>query len=309
MKVGYIGLGLMGRGMALNLVKGGIDLLVYDLDPAAVQALTDAGAAPATSVAELARQVDVLFTSLPGPPQVEAVVLGEGGIVHSMKPGLVLFELSTSSLALAKRIDREIRDRGGVMMDAPVSGGPAGAASGDLAFWVGGEKDIFDRHQDLLGAMGDKAIYLGPLGAGTVTKLVNNLLGQMILASMAEVFSLGVKAGLDPLDLWEALRLGVVGKQSVLNMLTKQFLPGKYDTPAFAMKLGHKDVALATAMAKELGVPMRLANMTLEEMTEALARGLGEMDTRVHMRLQLERAGVEIAVEEGRLARVLAAQT
>jgi len=308
MKVGYIGLGLMGRGMALNLVKGDIDLVVYDLDPAAVQALTDAGAASATSVAELARQVDVIFTSLPGPPQVEAVVLGEGGIVQSMKPGLVLFELSTSSLSLAKRIDQEIRDRGGVMMDAPVSGGPAGAASGDLAFWVGGDKDIFDRHQGLLGAMGDKAIYLGPLGAGTVTKLVNNLLGQMILASMAEVFSLGVKAGLDPLDLWEALRLGVVGKQSVLNMLTKQFLPGKYDTPAFAMKLGHKDVALATAMAKELGVPMRLANMTLEEMTEALARGLGDMDTRVHMRLQLERAGVEIAVEEGRLARVLSAQ-
>lgn len=305
MKVGYIGLGRMGRGMALNLLKGGYDLTVYDAIPAAGQALAEAGAKVASSVAELTKSVDVIFSSLPGPPEVEAVMLGEGGVVENLSPGQAVFELSTSSLGLAKRLDAEISARGGHMMDAPVSGGPAGAASGDLAFWVGGDKDVYDRHADVLAAMGDKAIYLGPLGAGTVTKLCNNLLGQTSLVVMAEVFSLGVKGGLDPLDLWEALKLGVVGKKSIIHMLTKQFLPGEYDDPAFLMKLGHKDVALASGLAKELGVPLRLGNMALEEMTEALARGWGERDTRVHMKLQLDRAGVSIAVDKERLSRVV----
>jgi 3-hydroxyisobutyrate dehydrogenase len=122
------------------------------------------------------------------------------------------------------------------------------------------------------------------------------------MLSMAEVFSMAVKAGVDPLELWEALRLGAAGKASPLNMLTNQFLPGQYETPAFALKLAHKDVTLATAMARELGVPMRLANMTMEEMTEALGRGFGEQDSRSYLKLQLERAGVSIAVEPDRLA-------
>jgi 3-hydroxyisobutyrate dehydrogenase len=307
MKVGYIGLGRMGRGMALNLAKhDDVELIVYDANPAAVAALTDGGAQAAASIAELTCQAEVVFTSLPGPPEVEAVVLGPGGVVESMRAGLTLFELSTSSHALARRIAEVMRAKGGEMMDAPVSGGPAGAASGDLAFWIGGDKATYDRCEELLLKMGDKPRYLGPLGAGTATKLVNNALGQMILACLAEVFSLGVKAGLDPLDLWEALKLGVVGKSSVLNMLTKQFLPGKFDEPAFLMKLGHKDVALATAMAHELQVPMRLASLTYEEMTEALARGWGDRDTRVHMKLQLERAGVDIAVDQARLSETLA---
>ncbi|ANI80101.1 2-hydroxy-3-oxopropionate reductase (plasmid) [Sphingobium sp. EP60837] len=302
MKVGFIGLGRMGSGMALNLLKTGHDLTIFDTNPDAVAVLTSAGAKSAASVGELAGQVDVLFTSLPGPPEVEAVVLGEGGVVANMREGLVLFELSTSSRDLAKRIDEAMRAHRGQALDAPVSGGPAGAAGGDLAFWVGGERATFDRYASVLAAMGDKACYMGPAGTGIVTKLVNNLLGQMALSCMAEVFSMGVKAGIDPLDLWEALKLGVVGKQSIIQMLVKQFLPGNYDEPAFAMKLGHKDVALATGMARELGVPMRLSNLVMEEMTEALARGWGDRDTRVHMSLQLERAGVQIAVDPDRLA-------
>lgn len=304
-QVGFIGLGRMGRGMAGNLVKRGVRLVVFDADPEATKALVDAGARAATSVAELAGQVAVVFTSLPGPAQVEEVVLGPHGVVANMAPGLVLFELSTSSLSLNRRIRDAFEDKGGSMLDAPVSGGPAGAASGDLALWVGGDREVYERHLDLLGKIGDKVRHVGPIGAGTVAKLVNNMAGYMILETMAEVFSLGVKAGVDPLDLWEALRLGVVGKQSPLFMLTNQFLPGKYETPAFALKLGHKDVMLGTGLAKELGVPMRLANMTLEEMTEALGRGWGEQDSRAYLKLQLERAGVQIAVEPARLQRAI----
>lgn len=309
MKVGFIGLGRMGQGMARNLVKAGVPLLVYDRSPEAVKALVDAGAQAASSVAEVASSVSVVFTSLPGPVQVEEVVLGQGGIVENMAQGLVLFELSTNSLALNRRIYDAMKRKGGSMMDAPVSGGPAGAASGDLALWIGGDQDVYDRHLDLLRKFADKPRRVGEIGAGTVTKLANNMAGFMILGIMAEVFSLGVKGGVDPLELWQALRLGVVGKQSPLFMLTQQFLPGKFETPAFALQLGHKDVTLATNLAKELGVPMRLASMTLEEMTEALGRGWGQQDSRAFMKLQLERAGVQIAVDPEKVQAAVAAST
>jgi len=307
MKVGFIGLGRMGQGMARNLVKGGVSLVVYDTNPEPVKELVEAGAQKAASIAELARQVEVVFTSLPGPVQVEDVVLGPQGILANMASGLVLFELSTSSLALNRRIDQAFKEKGGAMLDAPISGGPAGAASGDLALWVGGDREVYERHLDLLRKIGDKPRHVGPIGAGTVAKLAHNMAGYMILETMAEVFSVGVKAGVDPLELWEALRLGMVGKQSPLFMLVNQFLPGKYETPAFALKLAHKDVTLATGLGKELGVPMRLANMTLEEMTEALARGWGEQDSRAYLKLQLERAGVQIAVDPERLQKAISA--
>ncbi len=301
MKAGFIGLGRMGQGMARNLLKAGIDLTVYDQSPDALRALVEAGAKGAASVADLASQVDVLFTSLPGPAQFEEVVLGPQGVMAHMRPGLVLFDLSTNSLSLVRRVQLLFQERGASMLDSPVSGGPAGAASGDLAILVGGDKEVFDRHFTLLRSIGDKASYVGAIGSGTVAKLAHNTLGYMFLESMAEVFSLAVKAGMDPLDLWKAMRLGMVGRGSPMNMLVNQFLPGKYEPPAFALKLAHKDVSLTTAMAKELGVPMRLANMTLEEMTEALVRGLGEQDSRAYMKLQLERAGVQIAVDPARL--------
>ena len=307
MKVGFIGLGRMGQGMARNLVKAGVELVVFDSNPAAVQALVEAGAKAATSVADLVGKVGVVFTSLPGPSQVEEVVLGPAGILPNMSLGLVLFDLSTSSLSLNRRLYEALKAKGGSMLDAPVSGGPAGAASGDLAIWVGGDKEVFYRHLELLRKFGDKAHYVGLIGAGTVAKLSHNMCGYIMQFALAEVFSVGVKAGVDPLDLWEAMRLGLVGRQSPMFMLTNQFLPGKYEPPGFALKLGHKDVMLATGLAKELGVPMRLANMTLEEMTEGLGRGWGEQDARAFLKLQLERAGVEIAVDPVRLEKAVAA--
>jgi 3-hydroxyisobutyrate dehydrogenase len=301
MNVGFIGLGRMGQGMALNLLKAGVSLVVHDKSVEAVKVLVDAGAQAASNVADLARRVEVVFTSLPGPAQVEEVVLGRDGLVENMAPGLVLFELSTNSLALNRRIYDAFKRKGGAMMDAPVSGGPAGAASGDLALWIGGDQEVYDRHIELLRKFADKPRRVGEIGAGTIVKLANNVAGVMLLEVMAEVFTLAVKGGIEPLEMWQALRLGVVGKQSPIFMLTNQFLPGNFDAPAFALKLSHKDAMLATNLAKELGVPMRLANMTLEEMTEALGRGWGERDTRSFLQLQTERAGVKIAVDPQRI--------
>jgi 3-hydroxyisobutyrate dehydrogenase len=301
--IGFVGLGRMGRGMASNLFRrSGEEVMVFDTSPEAVDALVRIGAIAASSIEELARSSTVVFTSLPGPPQVEEVVFGSGGILDNLKPGFVLFDLSTNSLSLQRRIYDAFALRGAAMLDAPVSGGPAGATSGDLAIWVGGARELYDRHLPLLRSIGDRPRYVGGLGAGTVTKLSHNMLGYMIMLSMAEVFSMAVKAGVDPLDLWESIRMGVVGKQSPLDMLTKQFLPGLYETPAMALRLGHKDMTLGTMLGHELGVAMRMADLTHAEMTEALAKGLGDQDSRAYLKLQLERADVEIAVDPDRLS-------
>ena len=305
MKVGFVGLGRMGQGMARNLLKGGASLVVLDASPDAVARLVADGASEAKSLTELVREVQVVFTSLPGPAQVESVVFGPEGIVQHMLPGLVLFDLSTSSLDLNRRIEQAFREKDGFMLDAPVSGGPHGAASGDLAIWVSGDRAAFDRHEHLLNMMGDKIRYVGAIGAATVAKLAQNLSAFMILQVMAEVFSMGVKAGVEPLALWEALRLGSVGKQSPLMLLVKQFMPGTYEPAAFALKLAYKDMKLATDLARSLDVPMRLASLTMDEMTEAMGRGWGEQDARACLKLQLERAGVEIAVDPRRMEKAL----
>jgi 3-hydroxyisobutyrate dehydrogenase-like beta-hydroxyacid dehydrogenase len=193
------------------------------------------------------------------------------------------------------------------MLDAPVSGGPAGAASGRLAIWVGGEQAVFDRHKSILDAIGDQARYIGPIGSASVAKLVHNCAGYAINVALAEVFTMGVKAGVDPLVLFEAIRQGALGRARVFDRLADQFLPGKFDPPAFALKLAHKDVALATALGREFNVPMKMANIALAEMTEALNRGWGDRDSRVAMLLQEERSGVEIAVDPAAVRAVLVA--
>ena len=192
------------------------------------------------------------------------------------------------------------------MLDAPVSGGPAGAKTGKLAIWVGGDRALFDRHKPLLDAMGDQAYYVGPIGAGAVAKLVHNCTSFAVRAVMAETFSMGVKAGVEPLALWKAVRQGTTGRRRTFDGLMDKFLPGTYDPPSFALKLGHKDVSLATALGREVGVPMRLANLALDELTEALNRGWGDQDSSSFMLLETERAGIELAVSPDVLKKILA---
>ena len=191
------------------------------------------------------------------------------------------------------------------MLDAPVSGGPEGARSGRLAVWVGGDQAIFARHRPVLDAFADAARYIGPIGAGSVAKLVHNCAGYVIQTALAEVFSMGVKAGVEPLALWEAVRSGATGRQRTFDRLHDRFLANSYDPPSFALKLAHKDMRLATELGREVGVPMRLANMAFAEMTEALNRGWENRDSRSPMLLQLERCGIEIAVDRKRIREVL----
>ena len=206
---------------------------------------------------------------------------------------------------MVRKIHAAFAERDVYMLDSPVSGGPRGARTGKLALWVGGDEQIFNRHKGALDAMGDKARYVGPIGAGSVAKLVHNGAGYCIQTALAEMFTVGVKAGVEPLALWEAVREGASGRRRTFDGLIDQFLPGKYEPAAFALRLAHKDMSLATQLGRDFNVPMRVANLALAELSEALNRGWGHRDSRSPMLLQEERAGVEIRVDEQRLKEAL----
>jgi len=305
MRVGFIGLGTMGASMASNLQKAGHELCVTDLRREAAAPHVAAGAAWKDTPRQVAEGVEVVFTSLPGPQEVEAVATGADGLIHGMPKAAAFFDLSTNSPALVRRLHAVFKEKGLHLLDAPVSGGPKGARTRKLALWVGGDRAIYDRFKPVLDAIGDQPYYVGPIGAGSVAKLVHNCAGYAVQTALAEVFTMGVKAGVDPLELWKAVRQGAGGRRRTFDGLVDQFLPGVFDPPAFTLKLAHKDVSLATALARELGVPMRVANLTLEEMTEALNRGWSQRDSRVAMLLQEERAGVQIAVPADKIRAVL----
>ena len=305
MKVGFIGLGTMGAFMAANIQKAGYQLVIHDIRREAGANRLAAGAVWADSPKAVAEQCEVIFTSLPGPKEVEPVVFGEDGILAGVRKGAAYFDLSTNSQALVKRFAAALAEKGAYGFDAPVSGGPKGAETGKLAIWVGGDRAVFDKHKALLDSFGDQAAYIGPVGSATVAKLVHNMAGYAIQTAMAEVFSMGVKAGMDPLELWKAIRQGSLGRRRTFDRVTDQFLVDKYDPPAFSRKLAHKDVSLAVQMGRELGVPMRFCNLTLEEMNEAMNRGWENLDSRVPMKLQLERAGVSVKCDPAAVQAVL----
>jgi 3-hydroxyisobutyrate dehydrogenase-like beta-hydroxyacid dehydrogenase len=296
----------MGGRMAANLQKAGYRLIVHDLHRQAASHHLNAGAIWADTPRALASEAGVIFSSLPEPSDVEAVALGPDGLIAGIKPGAAYFDLSTNAPSVVKKLNAAFAEKGTHMLDAPVSGGPAGAASRKLAIWVGGDEGAFNAHKAVLDTMGDKATYIGPISSATVAKLVHNMSGYAVVCALAETFAMGVKAGVEPLALWQAVRQGAAGRRFTFDALIDQFLPGKYDPPAFSLKLAHKDVALANALGRELGVPMRLCNLTLAEMTEAMARGWAGRDSRVVMLLEQERAGIEIAVDPERLRQALA---
>jgi len=280
MRVGFIGLGMMGKGMAANLQKAGHDLVVHDLSRAAAEPFLAKGAVWANSPKQVAEQTEVIFTSLPVPADVEQVALGPNGLIEGMRPDAAFFDMSTNSVAVVRKINAAFAEKNLYMLDSPVSGGPGGAASGKMAIWAGGDEQIFNRHKPVLDAMGDQAAYIGPIGAGTIAKLVHNCTSAVMGVALAEVFTMGIKAGVEPLDLWEAVRQGATGRQRTFDRLGR-FLTGKHDPADFALRLLHKDVGLAVGLGREVGVPMRLANMAFEELTEAMNRGWGTRNSTV----------------------------
>ena len=305
MKIGFIGLGTMGGPMASSLAAAGHQLYVNDLRMEAMAPHISSGAIAKPTAREIGEAAEVVFTSLPGPVEFQDVAIGPNGLIHGMKPGTVLFDLTTNAPSTIRDVHPVFTNRGVHLLDAPVSGGPTGAKTRTLAIWVGGDQEIYNRFEPLLRDIGDQPAYIGAIGVASVAKLVHNCAGYAIQTALAEVFTMGVKGGVDPLVLWRVVRQGFVGRARVFDRLGEQFLPGIFDPPNFTLRLAHKDVSLATSLGRELAVPMRLSNLALEDLTEAVNRGWSERDSRVAMLLQEERAGVEIKVPRESIQEVL----
>lgn len=304
-KIGFVGLGAMGKEIAINLCKAGYDLKVHDIREESTRPLKEMGAAVAESVEDVCRDSDVVFTSVPGPKEMRNIALGEGGLLNCMKRGGVWFDLTTNSPTLVREIAEKGADKDITLLDAPVSGKPSGARSGKLAIFVGGDPDVFENNKALLQAVGDKVMHVGPVGSGNTAKLVHNLVSLVTRLAITEGMTLGVKAGMDPLDLWHAVRQGVIGRARTFDVLAGPYLQDEYDPPGFALRLAYKDFNLAMQLAEELGVPMKQADAARKDYTEALERGWGDLDSRSPMKLQNERAGVTIKASPEDIQKVL----
>jgi 3-hydroxyisobutyrate dehydrogenase len=302
MKIGFIGLGRMGTGMALNLRKAGYDIAVHDMHKESAQPHLAAGSIWAESVADIGPAADVVFTSLPGPKEMQEVA---ATLLSSMRRGTVWFDLTTNSPTVVRDVYKRSQDKGIALLDAPVSGGPSGASSRKLAIYVGGDREVFERHQKLLDAIGDEVMYVGRIGAGNSAKLVLNCASFALRLMIAEVFTLGVKAGVEPADLWHAMRQGGVGRSRTYDRVEK-YLQDEYDPPSFTVRLAHKDLTLGLELARQLGVPMKYTQTAFDDFNGALERGWGDQDARVPMKIQNERAGVTIKLSAEEVQKILA---
>ena len=293
MKIGFIGTGNMGNPMAANLVKAGHQLTVHDLRREAATNLLEMGANWADSPKETVPGNEVVFTSRPVPRDVEAVVLGENGILEGASSGSVFFDLSTNSPTMVRRLHEICAAKGVTLLDSPVSGGTYGAASGTLAVMVGGDKATFDRFKPTLEGIGTHVVYCGPIGNGAVCKICNNLMSMGTGVLLAEALTLGVKAGVDLATLADVINNSTGGSKRLADKFPRFLFKGNFE-PGFATALAAKDVRLATDLGREYGVPMDLSNLVDQRHVEAMFRGWGAEDSDAVAKIQEEKSGVQL---------------
>ena len=293
MKVGFIGTGNMGNPMAANIIKAGHQLTVHDLRREAATNLLEMGAQWADSPKQAVLGNEAVFTSLPVPRDVEAVVLGEEGILEGAAEGTIYVDLSTNSPTVVRRLHQVCSEKGIAVLDAPVSGGVHGAAAGTLAVMVGGDKNVFQRMKPTLDAIGQHVAYCGPIGSGSVCKICNNLISMGTTVMLTEALTLGVKAGVN-LEVLADVMANSSGRSWMLtDKMPRQLFQGNFE-PGFATALAAKDVRLATDLGREYGIPMELSNLVDQVYVEAMHRGWGPLDCDAVARIQEEKAGVQL---------------
>jgi 2-hydroxy-3-oxopropionate reductase len=274
--IGFVGLGIMGRPMARNLLKAGYPLVVHSRSRGPVDEIAKAGAKVATSPREVAAQCDVLITMLPNSPDVEQVVLGRDGVIEGARAGLVLLDMSTISPLVSQKVGAALAQKSVQMLDAPVSGGEKGAIDGVLSIMVGGDKAVFDKALPIFQAMGKTITHLGPLGAGGFTKLANQIIVAVNLTALGEALTLAKKAGLDRELTLTALAGGLAGSKC-LDQKKPNYLADTYN-PGFKIDLHYKDLGLIMESARALGVPLP-ATAAVQELFSALrVKGRGGLD-------------------------------
>ncbi|MGH7929841.1 MAG: NAD(P)-dependent oxidoreductase [Candidatus Binatia bacterium] len=294
--VGFIGLGNMGGPVAGHIQRAGYPMVVYDLRAQATRPFIDRGAAAAQSAAELAERSDIVITALPLPGDVEVVACSTGGVLDGIRPGSIYIDISTSPPSLIRGLEPRFRARQAFVLDAPVASGQPGAARGIHEIMVGGEAEIFERAKPILAAFGDQILHAGPLGAGSICKLVHQMINSTISQAIAEGLTLGVKAGVETEALWDCVRRGMVGRMHVLHYQVPQTVfRGRFETDTFPLKLLRKDVGLATALGRELNVPLPLASIAEQNLVAGVNHGWGDKSAyTVTFLLQEEAAGIEV---------------
>ena len=283
----------MGNPMATNLVNAGHELVVHDLRRETATNLLEMGATWADTPKEAVPGRDVVFTSLPVPRDVEAVVLGENGILEGASSETVYMDLSTNSPTAIRRIHDMCAEKGVTVLDAPVSGGTYGAAAATLAVMVGGDKSVYDRMKPTLDAIGSHVVYCGPIGNGMVCKICNNLLSMGIGVLMTEALTMGVKAGVDLATLADVIANSTGGNKRLTDKFPRFLFKGNFE-PGFATALAAKDVRLATDLGREYGIPMELSNLVDQRHVEAMFRGWGPEDSDAVSKIQEEKSGVQL---------------
>jgi 2-hydroxy-3-oxopropionate reductase len=274
--IGFIGLGIMGKPMAKNLLKAGYHLIVYDIRPEAVKEFVDAGTAEGKSPQDVAAQSEVIITMLPDSPEVREVVLGKNGLIFGMKPGTILIDMSSIAPSTSIEISEKLQQKKVSMLDAPVSGGEPKAVEGTLAIMVGGPRQTFNTVKDLLQVMGTSVMRVGEIGSGNTTKLANQIIVALNIAAMAEAMVLATKAGVDPEKVYQAIRGGLAGS-TVLDAKMPLVLKGNFQ-PGFRIELHIKDLTNALNTAKELGTPLFLCSQVMEIMKALKVDGKAKND-------------------------------
>ncbi|MHC4069223.1 MAG: 2-hydroxy-3-oxopropionate reductase [Planctomycetota bacterium] len=275
-QIGFVGLGIMGKPMAMNLLKAGYSLTVYDIRPEPVKEVVAAGAAEGTSSKDVAGKSEVVITMLPNSPEVKEAVLGKDGVLDGAKSGMILIDMSSIAPLVSKEVCSKLAKKGVEMLDAPVSGGEPKAIDGTLSIMVGGKKEVFDEVEDILKVMGGSAVLVGDIGSGNTTKLANQIIVALNIAAMSEAMVLATKAGVDPEKVYQAIRGGLAGS-TVLDAKVPLALEGNFK-PGFRIELHIKDLANALETAQEIEAPVPLASGAMEIMQALKADGKGGDD-------------------------------
>jgi 2-hydroxy-3-oxopropionate reductase len=290
-KIGFIGLGLMGRPMALNLIKAGYELSVRDRTAAVEEELAKAGAKVLGSAKEIAAASDIVITMLPDSPDVDLVVAGEGGVLEGIRSGALLIDMSSISPVVTRRLEEMVRGKGASMLDAPVSGGDVGAINGTLSIMVGGEATDFDRAMPLFQAMGKTIVHVGASGAGQVTKAANQVVVALTIAAVSEALILGAKGGVAPEKILDVLGGGLAGNK-VMEVKREKFLTHDF-TPGFRSELHHKDLGIALSAAREYGLVLPFTALA-DQLYQAMKRkGWGKEDHSALLRVIEDLSGTE----------------
>ncbi len=263
-KIGFIGLGIMGSPMAKNLLKAGYSLTVYDIVPEKIDDVVKAGAQAGSSNKEVAEKSEIVITVLPNSPEVKEAVLGVDGVLDGADPGTILVDMSSIAPLASKEVSERAKEKGVVVLDAPVSGGEPKAVDGTLAIMVGGPQETFEKVRDILGVMGASVTLVGEIGSGNMTKLANQIIVALNIAAMSEAMVLAAKAGVDPEKVFQAIRGGLAGS-TVLDAKMPLVLEGNFK-PGFRIELHIKDLANALDTAHEVGVPVPLSGAVMEVM-------------------------------------------